>query len=139
MDDEKLVPLNIPPYQHEEEDRKVVLQIKGLKFSYVVNPKPFAPVFHFEMNNLTTSQDVPNFLNSIPDEFELFYFHPFNTEKTAAGTIVTVQKSGAEYRFCKGSHGQDKIWRAISEEKLLQELFAYRHYQTFGTIKVSRR
>jgi hypothetical protein len=138
MDKEKLIPINFPPYQFEEEDKKLALQINGLKFSHVINPKPFAPVFHFHVDEQTTLQSVLEFLNSLPDNFQIQYFRPFKPSESVAGATVTVQRWKSDYCFYNDSHGQDKIWRTIAKEELADELFVYRQHQSFGTIRVSR-
>ncbi|MCU7548586.1 hypothetical protein OCK74_05630 [Chitinophagaceae bacterium LB-8] len=138
VDKEKRRPVNFPPYKFDEEDRLIASQINGLKLSRIVNPKPFGPIFHFEINEQSTFQDVFEFLNSVPEEFEIQYFRPFSPEESVAGTIVIVQKVGSNYCFYNGSHGQDKIWKTITKDELLQELFTYRQHQSFGTIEVSR-
>lgn len=137
--DEKLIPLNITPYQFEDEDKVYLLQMKGLRFSHKINPKPFAPVFHFHIYSDTTKQNFSDFLDSVPDVFAIEYFKPFQPGISVAGTIVTVQKVDQIYFFSFGSHGQDKSLKTTTSEKLIDELFAYRQFQNFGTISVSRR
>ncbi|KIC95942.1 RDD family protein [Flavihumibacter solisilvae] len=136
--DKKLIPLNIPAYEFGDEDKRLALQIIGLKFSHVINPKPFALVFHFHINEQTTFQNLEDFLNTVPGEFQIEYFRPFDSEKSEAGTMVTVQMYGSDYCFYNRSHGQDKIWKAFTREALLTELFTYRQHQNFGEINVSR-
>jgi hypothetical protein len=138
MDDEKLIPLNIPPYQFGDEDKRLASQIEGLKFSHAINPKPFAPVFHFFIDGQTKLKNLEDFLKSLPDQFELQYFRPFDPDKSVAGTIVTAQKCESDYCFYNGSHGQDKVWKEITKEQLLNELFVYRQHQSFGTLRVAR-
>lgn len=139
MNNEKLISLNIPPYQFGEEDKRHALKIVGLKFSHVVNPMPFAPVFHFFLDEQTTLQNLQEFLISLPDEFELQYFRSFDPNKSVAGTIVTVQKYANYYCFCNGSHGQDSFWKPFTKEALLNELYTYRQHQSFMTVRVSRQ
>jgi hypothetical protein len=125
-------------YLFEEEDQRLALQVAGLSFSHRINPRPFAPIFHFHINETTTIQHIQAFLTSLSDIFELRYFRSFDQAKSVAGTMITVRKELRGYCFCPTSHGQDKTWTTIDEDYLLQELFTYRQYQPFKTVSISR-
>lgn len=138
MNDDQLIHHNLASYEYEDEDRKLASKISGLKFSHTVNPKPFAPVFHFEINQNSQLTNISLFLATIPKEFEIDYFRPFNPGKSSAGVRTIVQQHGKNYCFYSYGHAGDELWKTITKEQLLNELFTFRERQSFGTIKVSR-
>jgi hypothetical protein len=125
-------------YQFSKEDQELASQIRGLEMKRMFIPKPFGPVFEFVVNKNISIEAFSEFLESLPDVFELKYFKCFELKDGAAGTQVIVHKAEKDYLFYKGSHGQDTTWYAMSKSDLLNELFTYRAFQPFERISVER-
>ena len=114
-----------------QKDKKSLECLRGLKICgdrrIWFNP---IPRIKLSIDGNTDRQNIADFINSIPQNFEIMFFDNFDTRGPDHGAIVYAKPEREDFLFYVGNHGRKTSWKSISKGSLIDYLYKNRQYTT---------
>lgn len=114
--------------QHSEKKRNDLDDLRGLKGLQVVDVKEAYPNLRLSVCAHTAKNDIADFLDSLPVEFEFGFFDYFYPQISDPSAYVTAQKLDEGFLYYLANHGWSSDWQEISRDDLVEYIFKNREY-----------
>ena len=86
------------------------------------------PRFKLAIDKDTTKEQIQSFFDTIPNNFEVFFFDFFHPQISDPGAYVTSQRNGVNFLYMLGNHGWSNEWKEIGKSELVEYLYKNREY-----------
>ena len=124
---DKNYPKNYPKnYKIDKRD------LTGLKGLTIINAKKLwwdeRPRFVLQISINNSKNEISDFLDSMPNDFETTFFDNFYDSRPEHGAVVMFRKDGLGFQYMYGSHGWSTKWDIISKTDLIDYIYKNREY-----------
>jgi hypothetical protein len=118
-------------YDNLKKDIESLECLRGLKIygdrRIWFNPNPRIKI---AVNTNTDRQNIADFIDSIPQDFQIMFFDNSETRGPDPGAIVYAKPDKDNFLYFSGNHGWKSAWKTISKDNLVSFIYRNRGYTT---------
>jgi hypothetical protein len=81
-----------------------------------------------KIDESTTKEKIVEYLNSIPNKYQLSFFDYFHPQISDPGAFVIAQKNNEKYIFQLANHGWSSTWKEIDFEGLIEYIYKNKEF-----------
>ena len=82
----------------------------------------------FKIDENTMKEKIIDYINSIPNKYQLSFFDYFHPQISDPGAYVIVQKNNKKYIFQLANHGWSSNWKEIEFEDLVEYIYKNKEF-----------